>query len=620
MQKLAFLMPFLFVAQLVTSQQQPLFKITQKGKTGYINSAGTTVIPTIYHNGFDFAEGLAAVRENGLYGFIDASGKYIIAPQFDYATYFVNGITLVYKNRKSYFIDKTGSILFPPVYRSMKFIDDRKAVITTKTNKAGIIDVRTGRLLADTLYGHIGDFNNGLAVISSYDPSKNEYIQMPQAVIDTACNFIVPFGKFEYVGDFHDGYASVTVDFENDVHGVIDVTGRLLKKKTPINSWNISGSFYEGISKFYHYDWPNSYEGFIDLKGDTILDDPNYRGVNDFSCGRATAIDHNDNWFVLDRHGKKVGNQSFEYIQEKFFKNYAIVKTSTGYGIIDTNARFIIQPQYKFIRFPDSTVEYFFFSIPDEKEEYKEKYGVANLNNQVIIQPVMKYSEERGFVNGLLHATVNGLDTWLNKQGNIVWQEPIEDEQAIRTLNIDYMGVSHYDAERPLNSTNYFADNEFIFKIDTSIIDTAADRYYAYKLIVGNSTKQTIKLLSISSTLAMRFEALDEDGAWKKIEDLHFSSHTNGYSITSMAPGTYWPFKIPRYAGSFPTKIRAALWYEDKNEQVQFIYSNTINASINKTQFWRDFSYPEGISDPRSYDRTVDMTKVGKNTYSYFGY
>lgn len=106
MLRLLFILPFLFVIQLVTAQQQPLFRITQKGKIGYINSKGAMVIPPIYHNAFDFAEQLAAVRENGLYGFIDSSGKYVIAPQFDYATYFVNGITLVYKERESYFIAK----------------------------------------------------------------------------------------------------------------------------------------------------------------------------------------------------------------------------------------------------------------------------------------------------------------------------------------------------------------------------------------------------------------------------------------------------------------------------------------------------------------------------------
>lgn len=113
MPKLALLLPIMLIAQLATSQS--LFRIIEKGKTGYINSAGITVIPPIYHNAFDFAEGLAAVRENELYGFIDSSGKYVLPPQFDYATYFVNGITLVYKQRKPYFIDKTGKVILPDV-------------------------------------------------------------------------------------------------------------------------------------------------------------------------------------------------------------------------------------------------------------------------------------------------------------------------------------------------------------------------------------------------------------------------------------------------------------------------------------------------------------------------
>lgn len=612
------------------AQPQPLFKVSQHGKTGYINSKGVMVIPAIYHNGFDFVEGLAAVRENDLYGFIDSSGKYAIAPQFDYATYFVNGITLVYKQKKSYFINKTGKVILPPVYRSMKFITGRKAVITTKTGKTGIIDVPTGRLLLDTLYGVISDFDNGVAVVSTKDTSKYNFSVPPHAVIDTAGNFIVPFGKFDYIYGYHHGYANVTID-TNGTDGVIDVTGKLLKGITTINDWDPVDPLPDGNSIFYNQTASDlRYEGLIDINGDTILNDPNYKGVTGYSCGRIIVIDNSQHYFILDRHGKRITNQSFEYI-DKFVKNYAVVKTTMGYGIIDTNARFIIQPQYESIRFPDSTVDYFFFGVPHDKEKYGRKYGVANLKNEVIISPVLQYEETKGFVNGLLKATIDNGESWFNEQGKMIWQEPVETDQDKRSLNIDHIGYSAYRVNtesedsirwetsspgyKKITVASRFNNNEFILQIDTTTSDTLWQKYYAWKLIVGNSTKDTINLLSIGG-LAIQLEALDEDGLWKSIELISFPTHTNGYRITELAPGTYWPLTIPRFDGSFPTKIRAALWYLDKNEKKQIFYSNAITASINKTQFWRNWSYPEGVNDPHWYnDRIVDMSTVEKDNW-----
>lgn len=542
MTKFASVLIFVFISQLAFSQHQPLFIIFEKNKIGYINSSGTTVIPPIYHSAFDFAEGLAAVRENELYGFIDSSGKYVLEPQFDYATRFVNGITLVYKQKQSYFIDRTGKVILPTVYRSMKFIDDNKAVITTRSEKTGIIDVRTGKLLLDTLYKRTSD--------------------------------------------------------------------------------------------------DKLYTGLINSKGDTIVNDTSYSAIWDYSCGRAIVKTDYEHTFMIDRNGKKVGNQSYEYISE-FFKNYAIIKTDSGYGIIDTNARIVIPPQYAQLSFSDSSADYFFFALRKPKEKYyiDYTYGVANLYNQVIIQPVLPYPVKEGFINGLLSANVNGLQTYIDEKGKIVWQESKDVRQGLRMMNIDHISYSLYQGVPPLGNpntihqgdaevlftrykkitaANHFPLNKFIFTFDTTRIDTFQHTYYANTLIIGNSTKNAIKLLDIAG-LAMQLEALDEDGKWKKIERIQYPSHCNGYTINKMGPGTYWAFKIPRYEGGFSTKLRAVLWYLDNNKKVQSIYSNTINTSINRTQFWRETSYQDGVYDSQgSPIREVDMSTIKKNDYNQF--
>jgi hypothetical protein len=424
----------------------------------------------------------------------------------------------------------------------------------------------------------------------------------------------------------------VTIDWKNNIHGVIDTTGQLLKKKTAINSWNITGEFHEGIARFSYSFGPYSYDGFINIQGDTILDDSNYKAIYDFSCGRAIAIDKEGNFFVLDRHGKKVINQSFDFIPTMFFKNYTIAVINDRWGIIDTNARFIVPPLYDQISFPDSTVDYFFFGKSDDNDKFSYRHGVANINNQVIIQPVMEYYKKQGFVNGLLSATVDNRETLLNKKGQIVWQELINKEEAASLLNIDYMGNSAYrdytDTVIKLNTgdsayvalqgkritaADHLPNNKFIFQFDTAQ-NFSQNGYKAYQLIVGNSTNEAIKLLRISGLIIL-LEAQDEDSVWKKIEIIGFPTHTNGYDDIVLNPGIFWPFTVARYGGSFSTKLRAALWYLDKKGKIQTIYSNSINTNINRTQFWREYDFPQGVYDPHRWNKSVDLSTIKRDDY-----
>ena len=77
-----------------------------------------------YEAADDFSEGLAAVKIKGRWGYIDKAGRTVIKPQFDNAEKFIEGIAAVsvgwangdvpQTKAKGGYIDRTGKYVWPP--------------------------------------------------------------------------------------------------------------------------------------------------------------------------------------------------------------------------------------------------------------------------------------------------------------------------------------------------------------------------------------------------------------------------------------------------------------------------------------------------------------------------
>lgn len=621
------LLLLIILAPIVNYNNGPLFRIEENDRVGYINAQGEIVIKPVYLSGNEFSEALAAVRINGLYGFIDETGKTVIKPQFDFATRFVNGFSVVYKNGRPLFIDKRGEIALPQVYSSLTFINDQKGIITTITKKMGVIDLKSKKLIVDTSFSEISGFKHGVAIVRSL---KNKKGETRVAVIDSSGNFIVPFGKFETIKQFVDGYAMVSFRKskrqEESSEGVIDTKGNLIFNRQPQNHSFIFRNFHDGYAKIslYKYWIPeeenvsysaeNAYGGFINMKGEVVLNDTNYEDVEDFSCGRA-FVSTNEGYILLDRNFQRVGNEVFDdVLNNGFCDGYAIVETEDGYGIIDTTGRFVVNPQFENIHPLGVVGKYFFYS------KYEGLYGIADLTGNRITGPMMSQFDPAGFVNGLLLAIVNGRLTYINEKGKVVWQQKDEDHK-LKPLNIDYMNRGYFHAystptsigeddsggwysspNKPRKiSAGQFPGGQLAITIDTTRNDTFAKRYAGYKLFISNTTGDTVQFEAQDSRLYLKLQAQDRNGEWKDIEYLPNSWCGNSYHTIALNPGEFWSFTMPKYEGEIVTKIRAALKFNQgsKNVKQKTIYSNVIAGSVNPGQFWNKRQYyPSGIMDP----------------------
>lgn len=105
------------IAQNREAQTTPLFPVRQRGKWGYVDQAGYTVIAPCFGDAGSFSEGLSYVSIRpkwsfvSKYGYIDETGAIAIKPQFDHAWDFSNGFACVEIGGKYGYIDRTGKMV-----------------------------------------------------------------------------------------------------------------------------------------------------------------------------------------------------------------------------------------------------------------------------------------------------------------------------------------------------------------------------------------------------------------------------------------------------------------------------------------------------------------------------
>lgn len=641
-----FLLIISFICKTQTNTEA-LFPFYESHKTGFINGQGKVVIQPVFFNAGTFSEGLAPARVNGTFGYIDRSGSFVIAAQYDYATNFSEGFAIVYKNGKPFFINKKGEMISGISYDHLSPFHNGRALVKTANGAEGYISY-TGKLLIDTVFMEIGNFVNGLAIVKSPDSTtkENGYINYSSGVIDTLGRFVIPPGIYTQIIDIDGLYFKVEIPpLANDTTGNLtqtgftDRTGKLLFAKSHKNNSWIDGDVHCGLVKmnlykywlpregFVSYTPERTYEGFVNLKGEPVINDTNYKYVEDFSCNRAFVQDEKRNTFLINTQGKRVVADTFENINTiRFQQGISFAAKHGKYGMIDTNGVFIIPPKYERIDAVGLVGNYFFpgseFSI---KEEDITLYGIEHKDGSTVLKPVMQEFDRFGFEDGILKCIIDGKYSLVNESGTIVWQEKEKDKQISGNLNSDLMNRGYFYAHskpnkfdpggfgsshntpRPIKRSSQFAPGILSLIVNPDTHDTFSKTYREMAVYVANSTRKKIQFNAQDSRLYMKVQALDLQGQWRDIEYLPSSWCGNSYHTLTLDPKKYWHFVTPVYEGDFKTRLRIELKYidpsdtgePDRERRVLMIYSNEYEGSINPGQFWRKDEYrPRGLMDP----------------------
>ncbi len=271
-------------------------------KWGYINSDGDIIIDFIYdHAGF-FTDGIAVVNLNNRYGVIGLDGKTIIEPQYDYIGNYNEGMAHVVKQEAN-------------------------------TIKHGFINKEGVAFFKDFLNNNTGDFHDGLAVFE-----KELYF----GYVNTNGDIVIQPEYFMSY-DFSEGLA--TVSNENDKHGFIDTTGKLV---IPFQfDHNFDGTYlYEGFNNGLASVYTGEKFGYINKKGEFAIE-PVFDYAGRFSDGVALVL-VDGLYGYIDQNGEFVIEPQFAYASS-FINGYAYVRApgnkdyeqTGGYALINTTGDFI---------------------------------------------------------------------------------------------------------------------------------------------------------------------------------------------------------------------------------------------------------------------------------------
>jgi hypothetical protein len=645
MRLILFLIWLCFFTNCRVQDNEFLFQIKENNRIGFIDHKGNIVIKPKFRSAGNFSEGLIAARMNGLYGYVDRTGEFVIAPKFEYATDFKEGYAIVVQKNIPTYIDKNGRTPFESNYATINHFENGRAIVGTKSNQFGLID-KKGRLFVDTAYLFIENLGSGLLKVG-VDNTEHEY-DTKVGIIDTLGNIIIPIGTYKEVNAFVQGYARVVTPpipgdstGESAKTGFIDTKGNVAfyRGSTIKDGW-ISGDMSNKIAKITHYKYwipeeegisftsEKNYDGFINIKGDIILNDTLIDKVTDFSNQRAFIKYKGDDFYMVDTLLKKVSNTKFkDVLNNGFNKGYAFVTVaeSNEYGLINTAGKFIFQPQFEHVIYGETIEDYFFFGkrSPTKEEPYRILYGVATVTGKILIAPTFDAFDNSGYIGGLLKVRINKKQSYIDKKGNIVWQE--KDHKTIEDFNIDYMNRGHFyahsepheddisgyghseNAPKIINENDNFPENQLSVTIKTDQKHIIDNKWNGYKVYIANTSKHNIEFDAQDSRLYMKSQAQDSTGQWRDIEYLPSSWCGNSYHKLILKQENYWEFTVPKYDGDMKTKVRISLTYNSPNSESDsrkevtkvVIYSNEFEASINPSQFWRRQEYyPSGIMDP----------------------
>lgn len=294
------------------------------------------VIPTIYEDGLEFSQGMAAVKQNGKWGYLNELGQVVIDFQYDHVGSFQEGLAIVGKEEESGlaigFINKTGE------YTPFSVETVVNNVVTTTNYVQNSYGSKTN-LLQETAFhqGHVvlgkyifdvtgaqvkseilvqGNYNEGYYVVNGGEVGHETIFTLDGAVVDFTEMATVSEYSEMMISEYQVNQGLLPLWYQKDrvrQLGFYDV------KKM---EWHIEPQYNRCI-----YDFENGTEVFFGETGlAMVMDDTmKYGGIN------------KENEVVIP----------FLYDElHPFSYGLAVFRQGEFYGFMDTSGNVVVEPNY----------------------------------------------------------------------------------------------------------------------------------------------------------------------------------------------------------------------------------------------------------------------------------
>lgn len=292
---------------------QLLYPFKDNDLWGYMDKQGNVVIEAIYLAAYEFSEDLAVIKnENERYGYINLKGEIVIPCKYYEAYNFSEGFAVVQERRYS----KNER---PPI---------------TDTTGSYIYINKSGENVFNKEYAYAEEFSEGYAQVISNNGDAT-YINK-NGDIATNLNFISR-------SKFYDNYAIVRT--RNEGYAIIDKNFNPTYLRGYDNVYGTNGGYVVAAKQGKY--------GVIDIEGNTVIDFQ-YEYLSEYSDGLFIfRLDNRSGQGYIDINNNIViPAKKFKSLNS--FKNGLAIVSKLGegqnYGVINKNAEYIIEPEYKEIR------------------------------------------------------------------------------------------------------------------------------------------------------------------------------------------------------------------------------------------------------------------------------